>query len=75
VFDELPALAAPRPSDLRDELERYLDSDPEHVTDVLLWWIERKHMYPTLSCMALDYLTIPGMYRALLDGQVDAFGR
>ena len=60
VFDELPALAAPRPSDLRDELECYLNSDPEHVVDVLLWWFERQHIYPALSYMAMDYLTIPG---------------
>jgi hypothetical protein len=61
VFDELPALAAPDPSDLRDELERYLNSDPEHVVDVLLWWFERQHIYPALSRMAMDYHTIPGM--------------
>jgi hypothetical protein len=63
MFDDLPALAAPKPSDLRDELESYLSSDPEHVADVLLWWFERQHMYPALSCMAVDYLTIPGMYQ------------
>jgi hypothetical protein len=40
MFDDLPALAAPRPSDLRDELERYLSTDPEHVANVLLWWFE-----------------------------------
>jgi hypothetical protein len=60
MFDELPALAAPKASDLRDELERYLSSDPEHVVDVLSWWFERKHMYPALSRMVMDYLTIPG---------------
>lgn len=60
MFDYLPALAAPRPSDLHDELERYLNSDPEHVSDVLLWWFERQHTYPALAHMAMDYLTIPG---------------
>ena len=58
IFDNLPALQAPRRSELRDELERFLSTDPEHVEDVLLWWFEHKHMYPQL---ALDYLTIPGM--------------
>ena len=61
MFDELPALAAPRSSDLRDELQRYLNSDPEHIVDVLLWWFERQHTYPSLSCMAMDYLMIPGV--------------
>lgn len=61
IFDNLPSLLAPRLSELRDELERYLSTDPEHVEDVLLWWYERKHLYPRLHRMALDYLTIPGM--------------
>ena len=60
MFDDLPALAAPRASDLRDELERYLNADPKHVVDVLSWWFERQQTYPALSCMAMDYLTIPG---------------
>jgi hypothetical protein len=67
MFDDLPALAAPRPSDLRDELERYLSTDPEHVANVLLWWFERQQTYPALSCMAMDYLTIPGVQYILLD--------
>lgn len=62
MFDELPALAAPTQSDLRDELECYLSSDPEHVGDVLLWWFERQQAYPSLSRMAMDYLSIPGAY-------------
>jgi hypothetical protein len=61
VFDELPALAAPQPSDLCDELEHYLNSNPEHVVDVLMWWFERQHTYPALAHMAMDYLTIPGV--------------
>jgi len=60
MFDNLPALQAPRRSELRDELESFLSTDPEHVEDVLLWWFEHKHMYPRLYRMALDYLTIPG---------------
>jgi hypothetical protein len=61
IFDNLPSIQAPRPSDLRDELERFLSTDPEHVDDVFIWWYERKHIYPQLHRMALDYLTIPGM--------------
>ena len=60
IFDHLPALSAPKAKELRDELARYLSTDPEQVDDVLLWWHERKSMYPRLLCMALDYLTIPG---------------
>ena len=60
IFDHLPALAAPKPHELRDELARYLSTDPEQVTDVLLWWHEHRATFPQLSRMALDYLTIPG---------------
>jgi hypothetical protein len=60
IFDGLPAICAPKATDLRDELDRYLSTDPEHTDDVLLWWVERKHSYPSLSRMALDYLSIPG---------------
>jgi len=60
IFDELPALAAPQMMKLRDEFACYLSTDPKQVKNVLLWWHEHKSMYPHLSCMALDYLTIPG---------------
>jgi hypothetical protein len=60
IFDDLPALTAPKTTELRDELARYLSTDPELVKDVLLWWHEHKATYPRLSQMALDYLTIPG---------------
>jgi len=60
IFDHLPALNALKAKELRDELARYLSTDPEQVDDVLLWWHERKSMYPRLSRMALNYLTIPG---------------
>jgi hAT family C-terminal dimerisation region len=46
---------------LRSELDRYLGTDPEHVTDALAWWYGHKHVYPRLHRMALDYLSIPGM--------------
>ena len=60
IFDNLPALLAPKKSALRDDLDRFLSTDPEEVTDVLLWWYEHKHIYPHLYRMALDYLSIPG---------------
>jgi hypothetical protein len=59
IFDNLPALSAPRIRELCDELDRYLSTDPKHVVDVLMQWMERKSMYPNLSHMALDYLSIP----------------
>ncbi|TFK82775.1 hATC-domain-containing protein, partial [Polyporus arcularius HHB13444] len=59
IFNNLPSLAPPTSSELRDELERYLSSDPEHTTDALKWWYDRRAVYPTLSRMALDYLSIP----------------
>jgi hypothetical protein len=60
VFDNLPALAAPMRTELRDEIEAYLQSDPEAVNDVLAWWYGKQQTYPNLSQMALDYLSIPG---------------
>ena len=44
-----------------DEVDRYLATDTEEVTNPLLWWWERRSMYPCLSQMALDYLSIPSM--------------
>jgi len=62
MFDSLPALAPPKASDLGSELDRHLSTDVEHVTDAIGWWHERHHTYPSLSRMALDYLTVPDMY-------------
>jgi hypothetical protein len=62
IFDALPALSAPPKSELRDELDRYLSTDPEHVTDAFAWWYEKRSVYPRLHRMALDYLTIPGKF-------------
>lgn len=45
-----------------DELDRYLatECDRNAPDDALLWWWEHRHVYPRLSRMAADYLTIPG---------------
>ena len=59
IFDNLPDLA---PSDRRDELDRYLASDVENITDALMWWYERRAAFPRLSRMARDYLSIPGKF-------------
>ncbi len=63
MFDDLPTLSAPLSSELCDELEWYLSTDPEQVTDVCGWWYEWRVVYPRLHRMALDYLTIPGLYQ------------
>jgi hypothetical protein len=60
MFDNMDALLAPKISDAHGELDRYLNTDIEEVRDAVMWWAERKAMYPALSRMALDYLTIPG---------------
>lgn len=60
MFDTL--LNAPTSStEVREEIDRYLDTDTDVVDNPLLWWWERRSMYPCLSRMALDYLSIPGM--------------
>jgi hypothetical protein len=48
-------------SRLKDELEQYLECPVEDVKDVLLWWVKNRAVYPRLSRMALDYLSIPGV--------------
>ena len=62
IFDNLPSLQAPRPAELHSKLDRYLGTNPEHVTDPLAWLYEHKHVYPHLHWMVLDYLSIPGMF-------------
>ena len=59
IFDTLLALSVPKLSELCDELNSYLSTDPEHVIDALAWWVDKCTTYPHLSRMALDYLTIP----------------
>lgn len=58
----MPALAPPKSSELGNELERYLSADIEDVRDAVAWWHAHQAVYPRLSRMALDYLTIPGKY-------------
>lgn len=63
MFDKLLSKSAGETSnDTRDEIDRYLATETEVVDKPLIWWSEHRSMYPTLSRMALDYLSIPGMY-------------
>lgn len=48
-------LQAPKPSKLRRELDRYLNTDPVDVSGALAWWHEQKNVFPHLHWMALDY--------------------
>lgn len=59
MFDEDP-LDAPLPA--KSELERYLETPPEKIKPdgALQWWYENQSMFPHLSRMAMNYLTIPG---------------
>jgi hAT family C-terminal dimerisation region len=48
---------------LEDELAKYLSTPRDlHVKDGLRWWYDRKHLYPRLHRMAMDYLSIPGKF-------------
>jgi hypothetical protein len=49
-----------------NEVTRYLQTAPEKVDDALSWWFERRHIFPRLSRMARDYLTIPREYFNLM---------
>ena len=62
IFDDLPAFRSVATLDETiNEITRYLQTGPENVKnqDLLEWWYERKHIYPHLYRMALDYHTIP----------------
>jgi hypothetical protein len=43
------------------ELDAYLKLPVESVQDPLKWWDDHRKIYPNLSRMALDYLSIPGL--------------
>jgi len=46
---------------VHDELDAYLASGVEDISNALKWWHENRATYPHLSHMTLDYLAIPGM--------------
>lgn len=46
---------------VKSELERYLTTDIEEVSDVLAWWRAHQATYPVLSQMAFDVLAVPAM--------------
>ena len=62
MFNCLDTLPPPQSSDRGTELNCYLTTDIEHVTDAIAWWHEHRIVYPCLLRMALDYLSIPGTH-------------
>jgi hypothetical protein len=45
-----------------NELDEYLSQAVEKVKDPIAWWWDHRLVYPSLSAMALDYLSIPGKF-------------
>ena len=58
----MAALAPPKLTDLHSKLNQYLSTNVAYVADPIAWWHEHHALYPQLSWMVLDFLTIPGMY-------------
>lgn len=46
---------------VKSELEHYLTSDIEEVSDVLAWWKAHQAAYPVLSQIAFDVLAVAAM--------------
>jgi hypothetical protein len=61
----LSHMAAPKPSQLHDELITFFSTDPKFVEDVIVWWCKKCTTYPCLSQMTLDYLTLPGKFLSI----------
>ena len=53
-----------------DELDAYLNGAPEMPEDgnTLRWWYRNRAVYPRLSIMAMDFLSIPGECSGLIVG-------
>jgi hAT family C-terminal dimerisation region len=51
----------PKTATKLSEIDDYLRLPVENVSDPLKWWYDNRRVYPNLSRMALDYLSIPGM--------------
>lgn len=43
----------------QNEIDEYLHLPVENVLDPLKWWYDHRRVYPNLSQMAIDYLSIP----------------
>jgi hypothetical protein len=54
-----------------NELDDYLSQAIEKVSDPIAWWWDHQKVYPKLSAMAFDYLSVPGKFDLL--GLVETF--
>jgi hypothetical protein len=45
-----------------DELDNYLSQAVEKVRDPITWWWDHQKVFPRLSTIAFDYLSIPGRF-------------
>jgi hypothetical protein len=52
--------------DRPNELDEYLSHPIEKVRDPIGWWWDHRKQYPTLSQMALDFLSVPGKFLLIL---------
>jgi hypothetical protein len=48
-----------------NELDDYLSQAIEKVSDPIGWWWDHWKVYPKLSAMAFDYLSVPGKFYLL----------
>ena len=57
-----------------NELNKYLSKAIEKVTNPIKWWWDHRMVYPKLSAMAFDVLSVPGMsYLLVLKFQLIIF--
>ena len=49
-----------------NELDEYLSKAIEKVTDPIKWWWNHWMVYPKLSAMAFNFLSVPGMLYLLM---------
>jgi len=59
IFDSIFNTTPMSPNTL-DKLQHYLAVDVKDMKDTLMWWHKRHGSFPGLSCMAHNYLSIPG---------------
>ena len=65
MFDDYTNISVARTGSSRiccNKLDKYLQLPVENVKDPLKWWVNNCKVYPNLSWMALDYLSIPSRH-------------
>jgi len=70
MFDSLELFTSMNMDETKkDELDQYLMDDALKVDDPIKWWLTKSSLFPSLSHMALDYLSIPGKSRTIYFSQ------